>query len=313
MLPSGSFLLYVFDRAFQICFEVIMIIMRRQNVMYQPKERIVVVLLSNFKSCNSLIFVMILCLVALIVQFIDVIGFVSICLFSIISYIYFNVKFEQSGYNYIVTLIFVAIVWLFITHNVKGFSNPIIFDRVQVSLTSTHYSMRINLDKAITALIIFLMHRNNNSTINLSRDQLIKTMRISSICIATIMFPALFVGYVRFDPKIPDIAVIWMLNNLLCVCFSEEVVFRLYLQQRLNSLIENSIVSIMIASAMFGFYHYYMIDSVVLAVLSSICGVFYGIVFSKTNNNVACSIITHFLLNLIHLLFFSYPCSVKIC
>lgn len=244
-------------------------------------------------------------------QFISAIGIVLICVLVVLSCVHFNIKFKYSILNYTVALLFAVLVWLFITHDVPGFSNPIIFDRVRTSPISSYYSMRINFDKVIAALIIFSMHRNNNFNVKISFDHVKTTMFFSLMCIATILGPALFVGYVRFDPKVPDIAVLWSLNNLLCVCFSEEVVFRLYVQHKLSHLIKNSFVSILLASAIFGYYHYYMNSGLILAVLSAICGIFYGYAFSKTNNNVACSILTHFLLNLVHLMLFTYPHFAK--
>lgn len=264
-------------------------------------------ILSTSKYSNLRIFAVIICLLAVKMNFIAINGVIAICVLSIVAYIHFNVKFKKCIYNYMVTFVFALIVWIFITHDVQGFSNPIIFDHVRTSPISSYYSMRLNLDKFIAAIIIFSMHRQNNFSIKLSITELKTTMLISIICIATIMLPALLSGYIRFDPKIPDITAIWGLNNLLCVCFSEEVVFRLYVQNKLNCVIKSSFVSIALASLVFGFYHYYMNSSIILAILSSICGMFYGYAFLKTNNNVACSMITHFLLNLVHLLLFTYP------
>ena len=61
------------------------------------------------------------------------------------------------------------------------------------------------------------------------------------------------------------------MNNFLFVCFSEEIIFCGYIQDRIHKLVNNNpLFSILIASCIFGLYH--INHGIILAVFSAICG-----------------------------------------
>ncbi|MBQ3565381.1 MAG: CPBP family intramembrane metalloprotease [Alphaproteobacteria bacterium] len=247
------------------------------------------------------------CFYAFCEGFIRAKGLAALLAFALVAYAHLRIIPKNKIYNFITALAFVGLIWLLITHAMPGFANPIIFDHVQVSQMSSYYSMRINFDKVIPALIIFTFWIHSNFKWSLLSYQIKVTAAVSTACIACILFPAVLSGFVKFDPKIPNITTVWALNNLFCVCFSEEVIFRLYVQSKVEQFVRNPFASILIASAIFGYYHYYMHSGMIMAILAAVCGIFYGYAFSKTNRSVICAILVHFSLNLCHFLLFTYP------
>jgi membrane protease YdiL (CAAX protease family) len=122
------------------------------------------------------------------------------------------------------------------------------------------------------------------------------------------MAAATYIGYVKFDMKFPPQTYVFALNNLILVCIAEEAFFRGYIQKYLTSFCTryqfSKLLALAIASILFGFRH--LAGGPAFIGLSAIAGLFYGAAYMKTGR-IEASIITHFGLNLIHFLFFSYP------
>lgn len=244
-------------------------------------------------------------------------GLISVVIFCAIAYLHFYKDFKYKIYAYyLFTLIFIVITYCFITHKMPGFNNSIILNHIKISPTSSYFSMNINFDKVICALLIFIMDPYIKSPIPISMTQIKDTAIILIMCILFLIIPAMYIEYIKFDPKIPDITLIWIINNLFFVSFSEEVIFRGYIQNRLhiqNRLGKyrlgkfriNATTSIFVSSFFFGLYH---IDKgIIFVIFSAICGLFYGYAFYKTQKNILCSMLVHFLLNFCHFICFTYP------
>jgi membrane protease YdiL (CAAX protease family) len=127
------------------------------------------------------------------------------------------------------------------------------------------------------------------------------------------MVPAFALGYITYDPKFPDVLLLWAVNNFFFVCFAEEVIFRGFLQNTLKKVLQpitqNVYLPIGITSVIFGLAHFQ--GGVSLMVLATIAGFFYGYAYHKTGR-ILCAMLVHFGLNLFHLLVFAYPAAVMI-
>ncbi len=114
--------------------------------------------------------------------------------------------------------------------------------------------------------------------------------------------------FVRFDAKGSEYFLIWATTNLLFVCLAEEAFFRGFLQKYLYQLFQKlpygHIVAILCAATLFGLTHYR--GGTLYMLLATVAGVGYGWIYFKTER-IEASILTHFTLNLIHFLFFTYP------
>lgn len=262
------------------------------SVIY-PKEKAVLISL-----------IPVVCLSTFFAHITDIYGIIAIFAFTIVAFVHFHKDFRNKISYYFSSLIFITMIYYFIMHKMPGFCNPIVVDHVRVSQMSSPFSMNINFDKVICALLIFLTNNCITLTPVVPSSKLRYIIKISLACILLMLTPAVCSGFVKFDPKIPDITAIWIMNNFFFVCFSEEIIFRGYLQDRIFHITKNPNFAILAASLIFGLYH--INHGIILAVFSAICGLFYGYAFYKTNN-VLGSMLVHFSLNLCHFIFFTYP------
>ncbi|MDP5012497.1 MAG: CPBP family intramembrane metalloprotease, partial [Alphaproteobacteria bacterium] len=119
---------------------------------------------------------------------------------------------------------------------------------------------------------------------------------------------ALATGFVKFNPKFPPQTFWFLVNNLMLVCIVQEAFFRGYIQKHLTAWCEahqiSEMFALVAASIIFGLCHYQ--SGVVMVILSTIAGLFYGAAYMR-NNRIEAAILVHFALNAAHFFFFSYP------
>lgn len=217
----------------------------------------------------------------------------------------------NSNLQKVVLFLLAILVGSMILHNVDGFNNKIIFNKIFVTASAKSYTMYFNVDKIFAALIIYVCGYLAVAEKSITEKALIQTTTVLGACVVLILGPALYSGYVKYEPKIPDIMSMWMINNFLFVCFSEEVIFRGFVQ---NTLMEwlpkkknSAMIAIITASVIFGLYHYR--DGPIFMGLAGIAGLFYGYTYYKTKR-ILCSMLVHFFLNFTHIVLFTYPGSI---
>lgn len=191
-------------------------------------------------------------------------------------------------------------------HVFPGFQNPILIGPVQFSPDAYPFKMYLNLDKAAVGLSIFLLYRP------LRRGEGIQTSLAwaAAGAFATVLVllpPALLFKAVVWEPKLPPEFGLWALNNLLLVAFTEEALFRGFLQSNLARWFENYSMSqwigLGVSAVAFGIMHYS--GGPIMVVFASVAGAIYGYAFRK--GGLLASTLAHFGLNAAHLLLFTYP------
>lgn len=184
-------------------------------------------------------------------------------------------------------------------HFVPGFRNLRIFDQIRFSADSVPYSLYLNFDKVAVGFFIFLQL----PTPRLTRERVVITLRHLALLLALMSILAPLTGYVRFDPKFPELTWLWMLNNFFFVCLAEEALFRGFIQNQLLRWMK-PYAAIAAAAALFGLAHYQ--GGIAYILFAFLAGLFYGHSFWKTGR-LQTAMAVHFGLNLVHFLFFSYP------
>jgi len=115
-------------------------------------------------------------------------------------------------------------------------------------------------------------------------------------------------GYAKFDPKFPQIFFFWAWTNLFFTCVAEEGIFRGFLQRKiiysLRNIKHHELIGLTISSLLFGLIHFK--GGINYIILASVAGFGYGYVYMKSGK-IEASIFTHFILNTLHFLFFTYP------
>lgn len=238
-------------------------------------------------------------------------GFINLASLAVMSFLYFNWGEIHTKLKFVFFVLLSVLVAQFVLHNIPGFKILIPVLMEKVSAASRPYTLYINIDKVMAALIIYSVSDLvvNEKYINIKA--LKQTALVLILNILVIISPALLSGYVKFDPKIPNITLIWLINNFLFVSFSEEVIYRGFLQKNLAQWLPKqlypAVVSIILTSIIFGVAHFR--DGPIYMVLAGICGLFYGFTYYKTNR-ILCAMLVHFLLNFTHFIFFTYPSAI---
>ena len=137
----------------------------------------------------------------------------------------------------------------------------------------------------------------------------LKTSAGLGLLAALVLIPlSVYLGYVKFEFKLTNFILLWMLNNLLFVCIAEEAIFRGMIQKflmlRLQRFQTGRWIALFIAAVLFGLVHYQ--GGLNYMLLAAIAGCFYGYAFMKTDK-IEASVLTHFIVNLIHFVGFTYP------
>jgi membrane protease YdiL (CAAX protease family) len=192
-------------------------------------------------------------------------------------------------------------------HIAPGFHNLKILDHIQISSDAVPFTLYLNFDKAVVGIFILgILHQRITT-----KDNWLRMLKITVpsvlILFCVMTFLSLIFKYVHFDFKIPTNLVIWGLTNLLFVCVAEEALFRGFIQKYLCMILSfkyGNFIAIIIAATLFGLTHYS--GGITYIYLATIAGLGYGWIYLRTNR-IEASILTHFVLNLTHVLCFTYP------
>jgi membrane protease YdiL (CAAX protease family) len=209
------------------------------------------------------------------------------------------------------SLVIAVISIALVAHKIPGFHNILFYKDVHISNISALYSAYINFDKPFLMLLLTYCYARNNIWQN-PLNLLYQSLLIGIIASGVLLAPALLSGYLKFDPKIPEIFWGWGVLNIITIV-SEEALFRGFIQNALNEVFSSSkikyhsVLSLIIASALFALMHHQ--GGTIYVALSFIAGLFYGYALILTKR-IEASIIVHFTVNLVHILFFTYPYSL---
>lgn len=205
----------------------------------------------------------------------------------------------------------------FANHFVPGFQNLKVFEGVRVSELSSPFTMYLNFDKAIAAVILAIAGDIVfKQTGSLGKKTLVETLKVSFLGVMLLMPLAILSGYVAFDPKLPETFWLWAFNNLIFVCFAEEVIFRGVIQNHLMQVARryqiSPFVPILVTSILFGTVLLgHLHGGPAYIAFATIAGLFYGYVY-HTTKRLEAAILVHFIVNLSHFLLFSYPMAARL-
>lgn len=225
-------------------------------------------------------------------------------------------------------LLFVAVSVLCVAlgvHAFPGFEQWLIVPHLQLSNASPAFPIVYYFDKPLVGIILlgftcqYLVRSRSDCASMLKSSWLVA---LSGIGIVYVI--GFIVGYIRVDVTFNQVWWIWAAKNLLFVCVAEEAFFRRFLQTELARLIQGNEVeghrasnearkrarqiALIAAALLFGIAH--IGGGAIYVLLASAAGIVYGLVYYLTNR-IEASILTHFALNSIHFLFFSYPFAIE--
>lgn len=200
-------------------------------------------------------------------------------------------------------------------HVMPGFKNLLVLDAVTSGPASAPFTLYFNLDKPLIIFAVFLAYPSMLDTrpageydsLHDRTDAGARQLVILASVFGLMIVLALLSSTIRPEFSLPEWWWIFALNNLVFTCVAEEVFFRGYVQNSFAS-ITNQWTGIGIASILFGIVHFP--SGPVIVLFTCLAGLLYGLTYHFSGRLVA-AIGMHFSVNIIHLLFFTYPVAAR--
>jgi len=196
-------------------------------------------------------------------------------------------------------------------HKWPGFHNWLIIDKMQTSEGAKPFSIHLNFDKPFIGLFVLLLGFPLLKDLREFGQMLKKAVPLSICGTALMIALALYSGLVAVAPKFPKAFWFFAIENLLFVCIIEEAFWRGFLQNEFfrwfggKGFIAN-IGCILATALLFAVLHFGWVSSIPFLGLVLSAGVIYGSIYQFTRSLEA-SILCHWLFNVTHFLFFTYP------
>ncbi|NDH08604.1 MAG: CPBP family intramembrane metalloprotease [Gammaproteobacteria bacterium] len=193
-------------------------------------------------------------------------------------------------------------------HLLPGFQNLRVLNNAHISSNGIPFSLYLNFDKTVVGIFILgILHQR--ITTKAEWCKMFKTMAPRALLVIFIVAILSFAfKFVWFDPKLSPSLPIWAMTNLFFVCLAEEGFFRGFIQKYLcltwRRVSYGNTIAIILSAIFFGLSHF--MGGPRYIILATIAGIGYGWIYWRTQR-IEASILTHFSLNLIHFLFFTYP------
>lgn len=186
-------------------------------------------------------------------------------------------------------------------HLMPGFANPKLLDAARLSPGAAPFTLYLNFDKASAGLLLLAAFAPRLRRGDVSLRFLGTVLVCAAATTAVTMAAAVALGFTSIDPKWPGTGVVlsFLAVNLLFTCVTEEAFFRGMLQERLTA-----VLAVPVSALLFGLAH--LPSGMLMAGLATVAGVGYALVYQRTRR-VEAAIATHFTLNSVHFLLFTYP------
>ncbi len=232
-----------------------------------------------------------------------------IYLIGLAGVFYCLIYLSYSKHNFILdeTVIIVSLIFYFClqSHLFPLVNNVLLAKNILIGKEGVPWNLYVNYDKALMFFIIFFVKYNQSKDYKVNYKYCMMVMILGVI---SIVFLSLKAGFIRYDFKIDPVLWPWGLNNLLMVCVPEEIFFRLFLYKmfiKINVLNKySSWLPLFVSSLLFGMFHY--AGGIIYVLLAFCAGILYCLLYVYSGK-IQISILGHFMLNLIHFIFFSYP------
>ncbi|AXG42070.1 MULTISPECIES: CPBP family intramembrane glutamic endopeptidase [Photorhabdus] len=214
-----------------------------------------------------------------------------------------RIHFQQNNIIKITTeLLLLAFAVALFLHLLPGFNNLKYLDKVQAGPHSAPFSMYFNFDKALIPFLLLCCMPSLFTTKPLTKIRPYAWI-ILAIAIPVLLSIATALGGLAVELHMPQWLPMFILANIFFVSLAEEALFRGYIQQRLSQWI-NPYFALIITALIFGGAHF--AGGPLLMIFAALAGLIYGLAW-MWSGRLWVSVGFHFALNLVHLLFFTYP------
>jgi membrane protease YdiL (CAAX protease family) len=201
-------------------------------------------------------------------------------------------------------------------HRVPGFDNPVVIADARFTPGARPFSQYLNFDKGSVGLVLLALLaprlRPGDGTGRLA----IRTGATLAVTAAVVFAVAMAGGLVRFEPKAPAHAALFLIVNLFFTCVAEEAFFRVLIQDPLRGVRAGQAPATSpawglrgaaaagLSALLFGLAH--AGGGPLMIAMAGLAGLGYAAAYARTNR-IEAPILVHFGLNAIHFLAFTYP------
>ena len=207
------------------------------------------------------------------------------------------------------SLLFILSV-LFLIHKVPGFKNTELLAPMTLGHAAGEYYLRMALDKPLFALVILAAGLIAIPSIR-PQEIIAKTVQPMFVTLGVVLGVGLLAGFIAWDPKMPPELMLWAGSNFFFTCLAEEIFFRGLIQERAQQLLSKvnygPLIAVTLTAALFGVSH--AAGGAVYVLMVFLAGLGYGWTYYRTRSIIAATGV-HFVLNITHLLLFTYPHAV---
>ena len=222
---------------------------------------------------------------------------------------WFFARAPSNGWiRWVTGLALFALAAAVMSHALPGFFNPRVISAVRFRTDAIPFTLYLNFDKAVAGIILLGFCHPLIARAADWRSMFAKAAPWIPAVVVLILVPSMWVGYVRFEPRFPPEAWLWMWANLFLTCVAEEAICRGLLQRQLQMAWENvpggRLLALVLAATVFGVAH--SSGGSTYVALAVVAGLGYGWVYQRTGR-IEASILTHFSVNAVHFFFFTYP------
>ncbi|KOC92879.1 CPBP family intramembrane glutamic endopeptidase [Winslowiella iniecta] len=199
-------------------------------------------------------------------------------------------------------LLLLLIALTLLSHFVPGFNHQNVLNKVRAGAQSAPFTMCYHFDKALIPFVLLAILPTLFSCKPLRRSRPYYWLLLIA-ALPLLLLLATAAGGLKLELHYPTWFWQFALANLFFVSLAEEALFRGYLQRRLSQLI-GPVNGLLISALLFGISH--LAGGTLLVVFATLAGVIYGLAWMWTGSLWVAALF-HFALNLLHLLFFTYP------
>lgn len=198
-------------------------------------------------------------------------------------------------------LLFVSITLL--SHIMPGFNNPLVVDHQRAGPLSLPFSLSFHFDKALLPFILLAVFPSLFLCKPISRPRHGGWWWLLIFSVPLLLLLATALKGLTFERHMPPWFWSFALANLFFVSLAEEAFFRSYLQRRLSQWL-GPLAGLLISALLFGVSH--LAGGPLLVLFAALAGIIYGLAW-MWSGSLWVAALFHFALNLLHLLFFTYP------
>ncbi|NGX39844.1 MAG: hypothetical protein KR126chlam1_01178 [Chlamydiae bacterium] len=192
-----------------------------------------------------------------------------------------------------------------------GFHEWTILEKTQISPDALPFSLRFGFAKPFIGFFVLAWSIPLVKNIKEFERVIKVALPLTVGGIAIMILLSLFSGLIHWDPKFPTIFWFFAINNLILVSVIEEAFWRGFFQRELfrwfggRSLLAGS-GAVVLTSLAFAALHWWWAPSIPFLGLVFVASLIYGSIYQITKA-IEASIFCHWLFNLTHFLFFTYP------